>query len=194
MSLQARMHCGSWACPILLCRLLLHPLRYSTSFERAFLMFCFLWAWDWTWWPHRLLPAPSSLWSCQKLFSHSHLDEFFSILLFMNCQPFYVVCILPSDGNCNLTKTICVSVQCGIAACVVYVFIRGKQANWSVAFLFLITFLFPSQASLFYILTCVPPEGEFNRSMKWTGMFKNKPKFCNEIRSERTQLLKEFFL
>lgn len=138
---------------------------------------------------HRSLPTPNTLWSHQKLFSHSHLDEFFSILQFMNCQPFYVVCILPSAGNCTLIKTICVSTQCGIAACVVYVFSRGKRANWSVAFLFLITFLFPSQASLFYILTRVPLEGGFNRLTKWTGMFKNNPKFCNETCSERTQLL-----
>lgn len=115
----------------------------------------------------RSLPTPNTLWFCQKLFSHSHLDEFFSILPFMNCQPFYVVCILPSAGNCSLIKTICVSTQCGIAACVVYVFSRGKRVNWSVAFLFLITFLFPSQASLFYILTRVPLEGGFNRLMNW---------------------------
>lgn len=71
-------------------------------------------------------------------------------------------------------------IKCGIAACVVYVFSRGKWANWSVAFLFLITFLFPFQASLFCMLTCVPLEGEFKRLMNRTVMFKNKPKFCNE--------------
>lgn len=83
-------------------------------------------------------------------------------------------------------------IKCGMAACVVYVFSRGKRANWSAAFLFLITFLFPSQASLFCMLTRVPLKGEFNRLMNRAGMFKNKPKFCNETFLKEPSCYRDF--